>query len=640
MKKNYAKTLFLTAMTILAVLPAAAQQGWTVQHKAHKPAKQAPAQRAGDGENVVALGYASPNDALYEYDGIAYEEDTRAAVAILLTPEMLKPYAGGVITGMKTGWGTTQMEGQHTCFVRKGFSGETVAGNSTPATVKYDYNDWPYSGWNDIAFDQTYVIPENPDTLLCGFYTDLTAGVYAIPTLWPHDVENSLYLWLEGDYDKQGNENWFDGCSFGKAPIMLTVSDEQGNFAAMAEVTALYYDRVVLKDKPATAMFTIANSGSAAINDIELSYKLGEQTKSYTVELGQAIASGTSSRVSVPVHCFGSGVTEMTLSKVNGKDNRLASPQGLRMLGVPGETASAYTFRPVVEFFESENSYMSPTYYEECIQPTLEPSAGKVTYVSQHMDDQFMTGDDDALALSLWLCDGDSMDVELPCMGINRTRYVDVCNYVFLGANTPLHSSLYPMFGTAVIDSVLQMPTFAAIDGEAVLNGGQLAVKVYGDVASGVLAGGEELYYTVYLMEDNVKSESQLFWTKDDEEEHLGEYTHPTIIREVMTGVLGDELGGEGEFVRELSTEIDTEWNSNNLRIVAFVHRGGDNDNFDRQIINSTEFPVSISDGIASATAGPEAKDGKQEIYDLQGRRVGQAAQHGVYIINGKKVVL
>lgn len=179
MKKNYAKTLILATMTTLAALPAAAQQGWTVRHKAGNPAKQAPAQRAGEGGGTLSLGYASPSDCLYEYDGIAYQEDTRAAVAILLTPEMLRPYAGGVITGMKTGWGTSQMDGQHTCFVRKGLNGETVAGNSTPATVKYDYNDWPYSGWNDIAFDQTYVIPENPDTLLCGFYTDLTAGFEA-----------------------------------------------------------------------------------------------------------------------------------------------------------------------------------------------------------------------------------------------------------------------------------------------------------------------------------------------------------------------------------------------------------------------------------------------------------------------------
>lgn len=638
MRKVYFRTILLTAVAAMAALPGAAQGGWTSLHKSHAKAPVAEAQPMEARNDHVYLGYAAPDNYIWEYDGIGSQADTRGAAAILLTPDMLKPYAGGTITGMLAGWDTSQRTGQYSGFVRKGFHGDNVALNSTPATVSYSYQS-STPGWNTITFDSTYVIPDDPDTLIVGFYTDLPAGLIVIPTLYPHNTPNSCFLYLEGDTTATGEENWIDGSDMGILAVLLRITDRNGDFQALGNIESLYYDRIVYSGENATALAVVANHGSKAIKNFELTYDLDGQTHTERVNLSGDLNSGAVKRVSVPIWCQGSGVTRLTMSKINGKDNKDTTAINLHLLGVPTETAYSYDFHPLVEFFESENSYMSPTYYEECIQPTLEPFTDEVNYVSQHMDDQFMTGDDDALALSLWLADNDSMQVELPCMGINRSLYVAVTPGVILGGNTPLHSSLYPDFGQQVMRAVLEMPTFARIDGNAQLDGDQLTVNVNGNVADGVLADGEQLYYTVYLMEDSVTSSDQMFWGKDDEEEHKGQYTHPTIIREIMTDMKGDLLGGAGDFSKTLTTEIDPEWNRSHLRVVAFVNRGGDNDNFDRQIINSTAFAVTgDTDGI-STVATSDALGGKLRVYDLSGRLVKHPARHGIYIVGGQKVV-
>lgn len=645
MRKNYIKTLAVAFVATMGVLPAVAQPQWIHSKEPATPRTavkaDAPADPMFARNDHVWLGYAATESYIYEYDGFAANTNTRGGFAILITPEMLRPYVGGTVSGMMAGWGTADRTGKYTCFVRaKNFNGPTVARSSKEATVSYNRSS-NTTGWNTITFDSTYVIPENPDTLIVGFYTDMPAGVYAVPTVYPRDVPNSCFSCQYGDTTATGQENWYDYSNLGTLCILLRITDQNGDFQSLGNIESLYYDRVVYSGENTPALAIIRNSGSKTINNVDLTFEKDGQTHNEHFNIAGGITSGNTKRVTVPIWCGSSGITKLTLSKINNKANNDTTVYDLHLLGVPTETAYEYEFHPLIEFFESENSYMSPTYYEECIQPTLEAFPDELTYASQHMDDQYMTGDDDALALSLWLADNDSASVELPCMGINRSLYTAVTTGVsLLGRNTPLHSTLYPEFGQQVLRAVLELPTFAKIDGKATIDeDGQLSVNVTGNVADGVLADGEQLYYTVYLMEDSVLSEDQMFWTKDDKEEHKGQYVHPTIIREIMTDVKGDLLGGAGEFSKTLTTEIDSEWNRANLRIVAFVNRGGDNDNFDRQVINSTSFAVSDPTGIHSVT-NDRLTNGRQRVYDLSGRLVKHPASHGVYIVSGKKVVL
>ncbi|MDY6205992.1 MAG: Omp28-related outer membrane protein [Prevotella sp.] len=626
MSKFYKSLLLVTICFYSMSVSVMAQNPWN-HHSEKRQAVYSPEQ--GTDELHVPLGYASPNDYIYEYDGLSVDEDQKVGCAILVTAEMLQPYAGGEIVAMLAGWDTSLSNGDYSCFVRKGFLGEKVAGNSTAKNVGL--------GWNKIDFDQTYVIPETPENLLAGFYVDLKKDVISIPTLYPRNVRNSNYLWRTGEVDDNGNEVWSDFNSVGTLPIILIVKDTEGKFTSMVSLNSLLVDKVVLKDSTLTAIASITNKGSEPVKTLEVTTVLGEQQLTHEFTLSSPVAQGSAKRISVPVKSFGSGTSKVYISGVNGKPNGIEASLPNNIIAVPKEVADRYNFVPVVEYFESENSYKAPRYYEEILAPGLENYKDRMIFVSQHMDDQYATGDDDATKMSLDFCNNDSLKVELPCMGVNRTYYSIIGKYIPFAPATPLFSVMYPQFAAKVYDFVLQMPTFASVSGTARHSAEEMSATIKGDIATGIMPENEDLYLTVYLMERDVESNSQMFWSDDEEEAHQGKFVHKNIIREILSeGIYGDRISGDGSYEKTYATELDPSWNAENLYVVAFLNRGLQNNNFERQIINASEIYLSTSTGISVTNAGDKEK---QPVYDLYGRRVSKMSQ-GIYISNGKKFVV
>ena len=220
-----------------------------------------------------------------------------------------------------------------------------------------------------------------------------------------------------------------------------------------------------------------------------------------------------------------------------------------------------------MEYFESENSYMSPRYYEEILAPGLADYKGRIIQISQHMGDRFATGDDDATVMALDFCNGDSMSVELPCMGLDRSYPNVVSYYTGLTPATPLFSVLYPEFAKMAYDAELKRPTVASVGGSAEIDGGRVNVTVSGDIAKDVMPdGAPSLRLTVYLMERSVESDSQLFWSNEDKEAHQGVYTHHCVIRKVLSdGLYGDAIDELGDYSKNYTTDLDPEWNADSL---------------------------------------------------------------------------
>ena len=183
----------------------------------------------------IYVGYAKYDDQLWEYDGIALNTDSKVGCAILLTKDMIAPYAGGTIKGMRVGWGTTEMKGEYEGFVRTTFNGEDLS--TGKATVKYSYSD-SNPGWNTMTMSD-YVIPNDVEQLVVGFYTTVKKNVYAIPTVYPHGTKNSCYLWVDGDNDEEGNPRWVDRNEMGILPILLTIEDTEGRFSLLPVLTMM-----------------------------------------------------------------------------------------------------------------------------------------------------------------------------------------------------------------------------------------------------------------------------------------------------------------------------------------------------------------------------------------------------------------
>ncbi|MBR1732310.1 MAG: Omp28-related outer membrane protein [Alloprevotella sp.] len=625
MKNFYLPLLTAFALTWATVTPASAQQAPSTTGR-------------------TQVGYAQPNDQIWEYDGLSLDFDSKVGCAIVLTKEMLKPYVGGTVKAMRVGWDTSESTGTYDGFVRSSFNGEDLSTGT--ATVRYNYSS-STPGWNTMTMTD-YVIPEDVDSLVVGFFTNLTANVCAIPTLYPHNTPRSCFLWVDGDVDSQGYPHWIDMNDRGILPILLTIQDTEGTFNNVATITSLHHNGVIQTEEASSALVRIKNAGSQSIRNIEVTSRQGDQASSMQVNLSTAITPGASSgTVLVPLYCFRSGEVEFSITKVNGEENTSGQVFTIPMIGVPKNVAAQYTRRPLIEYYESENSYMSPRYYDDYVGPSIADKLDKFTYVSQHLDDQFMTGDDDATFLALLLADNDSNAVSIPAMSVDRAVNTDNILYQQNAAWNPMFSVLLEPYATQFFEATLKVPTFLSVivEGEVAEDGETLTVTLDGDCTTGILPEGENARVTVYLMERDVESDSQLFWTEKEKEEFMGQYTHANVIREILTDRQGDMLqldGGNGDdegystITGTYTTTLDPAWNATNLYLVAFVHRDGAKGGRYMQLFNSAEGEIQGITGIRTVerntTKAPAA------IYDLQGRRISQLAK-GVSIVGGRKIL-
>ena len=580
----------------------------------------------------VYVGYTNYNEPIYEWDGLSLDFNARVGCAVVLTREQLAPYVGGTITGLRVGWDTSSQKGTYEGFVRTTFNGEDLTTGT--ATVKYDYNATA-PGWNDLKLT-SYDIPEDVEQLVVGFTTTLKKGVCAIPTLYPHGIKNSCYLWVEGDNDEEGNPVWVDMKDRGALPILVVIKDSKGSFNFLPAITSVVDNGVAETATWGDCLMRLRNNGSQTIRSVELTSRQGEDMMTRKVTLTKTIAPSTSGATFMaPLYCFHSGDVELSITKVN--DTAVDNPATvtLNLIGVPESVSNEYERRPLVEYYESENSYMSARYYDEYVSQGLRNYRDDVTFVCQHMDDQFMTGDDDATVLSLQLCGGDSSAVSIPSMTIDRSMSTDNILFQQNAAWNPMFSVLMEPYASQSYQAALTVPTFVAVQATGRLDedGETLQVTAAGDIAASVMPEDEQLRLTVYLMESSVFSDSQLFWTEQEKQEKKGEYTHVNVIREILTPLEGENIGREGGFSRDFTTQIDPTWKAKDLYVVAFVHRDGTRGYSRMQVLNSCEGIIDVNASVNDLMAGRT----EAVVYDLQGRRLTHAPERGIYIKNGKK---
>ena len=457
-------------------------------------------------------------------------------------------------------------------------------------------------------------------------------------------MKNSCYLWVEGDNDTQGNPAWVDMSAQGALPILLTIQDTNGNFNFLPAITSFYYDGVVRTDQTGSALVRLRNNGSVAISSLEITSRQGDDVYSQKVTLSKSLAAGlSSSSFLIPVKCFRSGNVELSITKVNNKDLTKPISRMVDMIGIPGNVAEKYTRRPLIEYYESENNYRSARYYDDYIEPGIDLYRnGEITYVSQHLDDQFMTGEDDATALMLALCDNDSSAISVPSMTIDRAFSTDNISYQLNAAWNPTFATLIGQYFTNTIDYAIQHPTCLSVEASGVIaeNGEDLTVTVGGEFADAeaCMPEGEKLCATVYLMESAVETDSQVFWTEKEKEEHLGAYEHANVIREVLSDPKGDVIENPATWTGTYQTTLDPTWNRENLYIVAFVHRDGKKGGWYMHVFNSCEGYILDASGI-NDTKSDMLNTKNSVTYDLQGRRVSRTSK-GIFINGGKKVIV
>lgn len=645
MRTSLLKNMVWTFAAALSCATASAQGGWAIHSEAHRSEIPASAPKAIS-EDVLYVSYVHGdyNNYIWQGDGYSFNENTRVGAGILFTKEMLSRYKGGKIVALSLGWNgqdpnTFQdVPGHFEAFLSKGINGASVA------TVEKDVR----FGWNILELETPYEIDGTED-LFAGYYTEVSAGMTCIPTLLAAVQPHTCYLRNAGEDVSDGSEEWYDYAAEDSKPlaIRMVVEDPDGRFSVLAVINSVKAEQIVTVDEKASAMVSVFNAGVENISSVEISTRFGDRVESDAVSLSRGITFDETNTITLPVNVMGSGDHYISLTKINGKDVPDPVEFKMNLVGVPAEVSARYTPHFLLEWFVSENNYKSPSYTDEILIPSLGTLEGDYTLVCQHSDDQFMTGEnDDALELLIDYAANDSSQVGMPCQMINRTQYYDGAALYDLLPGTPAEWVLYSPAAEAHFKEALARPTFAAVDANATLEGDKVKIEVSGDVAGGILPEEEPLYLTVYLMENDVNTDSQIFWADKGEAGETGDYVHPNVIRETVTPFRGQALkNNSGAFSETFEVDVDPSWNKANLGVVAFVGRGLANGNFSAQVLNSTSVPVIDPTGIAGISEGPalriESRDGSfhsdkgaVEVYASDGRRVANShLKAGMYIV-------
>ena len=637
--KKFFTNLFLSSLILVGGQQVVASTHWMNHSEANKEElKETPCFETRATTGQINIGYASTADQIWPSDGLSLDYDARVGVGIILTEEMYSLYKGGKIVGMWVGWDDQTSTSQYDCFVRDGgFNGETISTGSDEVSF----------GWNYINLEPVTLDPMT-DNLAVGFYTDLQKNVCSIPKIYPANVPNSSFLWDEKSYDGE-TEVWYDSKDFGKMPIILVIEDSEGKFVNMLRIDNINHDVIVTKGETLSAMYTVSNIGSNNIQNIEIKTSFGDESSVELIDFEQALPAQGGGKAILPVHCIGTGEHTISISAINGVIPTNETSFKVNLIGVPQEIADNYTNRPVVEYFVSEDNYMTVQYVEEYFYPGFESYADRITLLMPHLDDKFMTGDNDALDQLIILAGGDKTKVYVPAMTVNRANYFVTSTFNSNVQGTPMMYTIFPDFVSDLYDDIIAHPTFASVDINSTIDDtGAISVTVSGNVAEGVMPDGEDLYLSVYLMERDVYTEDQLFWDDKESGDNGGVYYHKNVIRELLTPLWGEKLTKTGgDYSMTFNTEYYEEWVKDNLYIVAFLNRSKDNDNMNLHIINSNEGNLTTSgiEGNYIPNVKIEAVNGaivvngatEVEVYNLSGCRVDSSnLSSGVYIVKAK----
>lgn len=616
---------------------------------------------------TVNVGYDCPDDYIYQYDGIGgLEKDAHIGAMIRLTPDMYLPYLGAKIKSLRIGWADPDHTSACEIIIRRTLdsTGEVLA--TGKGTLRYK------SEWNIINFDTPLVITEDLGTLYIGYYADIKKGAYAISKVYPTNQQGSNYVWRDDmDKDEQGNEIWTDLCDMGALAIQAVVDGTSAQLNNLLEVSSFTYVPIQTLGSTATSgTIHVKNKGANSVSKFTLTYTLGGETFDQVVSCS-SLAKGKSANITIPVYGMGTGRGTVSVSKIGTSDNRLANSFDFDMIAVPSDVAKKYKRRPLIEFFESEGEYRVPKYYDEYFMPGYSKHAKEMTLIAHHLNDQFMLGRDEATTMMVDFADGDYTQVSIPSMMVDRTKQAanPAC-----ALDAPYDFIVFEWFADQyVYNPALAVPTFASVnieptpivmsnarkaDGEEIEYFNLLDVNGY--IEPGVLTD-EDLYLTVYMVEDQVESDSQdkpvTYDDKDDKKAPSaaparkeddkdqvapGYYVHDNVIRERLTPMYGKKVtvNSSGFYYEMFEFELEDEYKRDDLRFVAVLHRGSEgHDRFHRNVINCAELkgsnifnyhPQSIEEILSGQL--------QNTYYDLQGRTA-NSRSNGVIIVNGKKVL-
>lgn len=581
--------------------PYVAQQSVVVQKAAKKIAAN---QRWLGYYNSDALAESHKGMGLPDYPG-------ENKVAICLSEEILKPYVGKNIVGMR--FGLTEEIGNSSVSLFK-------QGGSAPGEVcrTADVQNGAV-GWNEVKFDEPYTIQAG-EVLYAGYsYTQLSnkKDYKSFPFSAVEEGLENQSLWV---YCKIGNNAGWNEFGMGGANMSIQVLVE-GDFAEYAVLPEDFGTLKGAKNKDLAVAVKFMNNSKEAVSSLGYVVSVdGVAGSEQSVDISPTVGVGAYGTFKANVPCGnteGLKVVKIEVTKVNGHKNGASSTVANGKISIADKM---YERNVCIEEFTTEKCGNCPrvagflhTYLEEA-DPT------RVFAVCHHAGyyTDWLTKACDNKLLYLFNDNGGSF---APAMMFNREPAFDSQYAAGQKDNVTIPSSAAEIktitnyyLDETMADAKLDM-TLTYDEGES-----KVIIVVTGESNKGY--DTENALLTVYLTEDNVKAKNQSGASK---------FYHQHVIRDYNSN-WGDALTwNDNKFSATYEFDVDEAWKKDDLKVVAFLNKHNTKNRLDNRIENVTgkdliEKPTAI-ESVGSADNAVEVAR-----YNAAGQRI-NGKQKGLNIV-------
>lgn len=581
--------------------PYFAQQSVVVQKAAKKIAAN---QRWLGYYNSDALAESHKGMGLPDYPG-------ENKVAICLSEEILKPYVGKNIVGMR--FGLTEEIGNSSVSLFK-------QGGSAPGEVcrTADVQNGAV-GWNEVKFDEPYTIQAG-EVLYAGYsYTQLSnkKDYKSFPFSAVEEGLENQSLWV---YCKIGNNAGWNEFGMGGANMSIQVLVE-GDFAEYAVLPEDFGTLKGVKNKDLAVAVKFMNNSKEAVSSLGYVVSVdGVAGSEQSVDVSPAVGVGAYGTFKASVPCGNTeGLKEVKVevTKVNGHKNGASSTVANGKISIADKM---YERNVCIEEFTTEKCGNCPrvagflhTYLEEA-DPT------RVFAVCHHAGyyTDWLTKACDNKLLYLFNDNGGSF---APAMMFNREPAFDSQYAAGQKDNVTIPRSAAEIktitnyyLDETMADAKLDM-TLTYDEGES-----KVIIVVTGESNKGY--DTENALLTVYLTEDNVKAKNQSGASK---------FYHQHVIRDYNSN-WGDALTwNDNKFSATYEFDVDEAWKKDDLKVVAFLNKHNTKNRLDNRIENVTgkdfiEKPTAI-ESVGSADNAVEVAR-----YNAAGQRI-NGKQKGLNIV-------
>ncbi len=496
-------------------------------------------------------------------EGISKIGNATIEGAVVLSEDMLAPYVGATVTGVRIGLVTADGVENLRGWIRSSLEGDNLDVNEAEQAE---------AGWNNISLSGGIVLAGEP--LVAGFSFTQEKTVKCLSVVGKN---NNEARWIAK------NGKWELAKKEGVLSIELVITSDN-----LPE-----HDLEIVSFKSISPMpcpegedmkfgVSVRNKTLAPISGFDLEYGLGDGEIT-SLHQDVVLNYGDISTVEFSISQAGLATDTPYLLKVNvicEDDDVSENNTAERYVGW---YADSFERRVLIEEFTTEECPNCPRAINTLQQCVNAGYGDQMTIVAHHVGfyTDWLTVEEDKAYL--WFFDPTGKEgTYAPAVMLDRT--------VLEGSSVPVNSIGYFAEFEPVLKKAIEIPSFVKVDVASEIREDDLlnvTVNMEQMPIFGIVSNDPRV--TIYLIEDEIPHRAQAGISSDS-------FTHSHVFRACLTDLWGDPIEWTGnQAVKVCSLPLDETWKRENLSVVAFVNEYDPDNVAACQVFNSNVSLVGTS---------------------------------------------